>query len=990
VHRSTPRPARRRRLALAGLSAVLAVSVVAVPDLAVQLPPVRPPGAGTVTDVPLSFASGTVAATARPAARSPLALRGTRGRPTAWLSEAVPAGPARLVGLSWARRPDGPWIRPGGARTWLRTAPASGGWSGWQPMEPDDHGPDPGRPEPRSGRVFTQGVWLPTGTGRVQVRVGLPGGVPATVERLAAHLVAPDLAPTPGTEAGPGGATAMTRQPPVISRARWGADERLRRGRPRYAASVHAAFVHHTVQANGYSRAESAALVRADYLYHVKTRGWDDIGYNFLVDRFGQVFEGRHGGVDRPVVGACNAGFNTGTSCVAMLGTFTAARPPQPMVAAVTGLLAWKLDLTHVDPLGTTVLTSSGGSTTRYRKGTRVRLRTISGHRDTSFTACPGDAAYGMLPGLRTAVARTGLPKIYGGAPSAGAVDPRAGSAVTVAPWFSQAVRWTAWAAGADGRVLRRWSGTGASARIVWNGRDAGGGAAPAGRAVLTVTATAGGVPARPLVLALAVRGPSVPPAPVPDGTRVAGSPVRRVRGGALWAYAGPVEAAADAGPGPVVRPRPAALRGLTRPLAALPDGALVREPGGAVWVVADGQRRPLTDRASFTAHGYQPSAVRQVRAADLARLPVGAPLGAADPWPDSTLVAGGGRLWRIEDGLARPVLPAAAAAWRARTTPVAAGTGVAAVTGYRGGAELGFPDGTLLRTLADGKVWVVSEGRRRRLPSRAVLTGLGYAPGAIRPVTAADVRANPPGPALAAASAPPSGALLEVSGRHWLVVGRSHLAVPGAVLGWLRLRPQPVPARRLAQLGPARLSFGGGTYVRGRGAGGGVYAVSGGLLRPVSGAAVGLTGIRRQALPVLPAASVGLLPRGPLVGPAAPFPDETLWRTGAGTVWRVEGGRRRPVAPAAAASWTAAAAARPIPATSRSFAALPVGPPLGFRDGALVRDAASLRVYAIAGGQRRHVASSAVLHRLGLPASAIGLAAPAAVMANPPGPDLR
>ncbi len=985
MHRSTPDPARHRRVALAGLSAVLAVSAVLVPDLTVDRP--RAPGAGTVRDVPLSFTSGT--ATGRLAARSRLALRGAKGRPGAWVSGPVGTGPARLVGLSWARRPDAPLARPGGARTWFRSESAAGGWSRWQPMEPDDHEPDPG-PEPHPDRVFTEGVWLPAGTRALQVRVELPGRAPATVERLAAHLVAPDLAPTTGTEAGRGGAVAMTRQPPIVTRARWGADERLRRGQPRYAGSVHAGFVHHTVQSNSYSKAESAALVRADYLYHVKSRGWDDIGYNFLVDRFGQVFEGRYGGVDRPVVGACTAGFNTGTSCVAMLGTFTAARPPGPMVAAVTSLLAWKLDLTHVDPLSTTVLTSSGGSTSRYKKGTQVRLRTVSGHRDTSFTSCPGDAAYGMLPGLRAAVARTGLPKIYA-APSAGAVGPLGGGTVTVAPRFSQAARWSAWAAAADGTVLRRWSGTGASARIVWNGRDADGDAAPVGRAVLTVTATAGGVPARPLVVDLTVRGPTVAVSPLPDGTRVAGSPPRRVLGGALWTYAGQREAAADSGPGPAVRARPAALRGLTQPLATLPDGALVREAGGAVWAVADGQRRPFTDGAAFTAHGYQPPAARAARAADLARLPVGAPLGAGDPWPDGTVAAAGDRLWRIENGLARPVVPAAAAAWRSRTEAAAGqltGAGVAAIASYRPGPELGFPDGTLLRTMHDGKVWVVAEGRRRHLPSRAVLTGLGYDPRAIRPVHPADVRANPPGPVLAAASPPPSGALLKVGGRHWLVVGRSRLAVPGAVLGWLRLRPQPVPARRLAQLGPARLAYGGGTYLRD--AGGRIYAVSGRLLRPVSGAAVLLAGVRRAELPVLSAGSAGVLPLGPLVGPAAPFPDETLWRTEDGTVWRVEGGRRRPVATPAAASWTAAAVARPVRSTSASFTALPAGPLLGFRDGALVRDSSTLSVYAIAGGQRRHVVSAAVLERLGLPASRIVLAAGDAVMATPPGPDLR
>jgi N-acetylmuramoyl-L-alanine amidase len=981
VHRSMLDPARR--LALAGLSFVLAVAVVSTSDLAVHLP--RPASAGTVRDVALSFASG--AGSGRLGVRTGLALRAVPGRAGAWVSGAVAAGPARLVGLSWARTPDAPWTRAGGARTWLRTRSDPGGWSAWQAMEPDDHGPDPGGPEPHPDRVFTEGSWLPPGTRAVQVRVDLPGRAPASVERLVAHLVSPDMAPTPGSAAGPGGATAATSQPPMITRARWGADERIRRGPPSYASTVRAAFVHHTVQANTYSKADSAALVRADYVYHVKTRGWNDIGYNFLVDRFGQVFEGRYGGATRAVVGACTAGFNTSTSCVALLGTFTATRPPAPMMGALTRLLAWKLDLGHVDPQGTTVLTSAGGGTSRYAKGTRVRLRTISGHRDTSFTSCPGDAAYRLLPGLRVAVARTGLPKIYGGAPNAGAVDPLAGSTVTLAPRFSQAVRWAAVAATPAGSVLRRWSGTGAAARIVWNGRNAGGGAAPAGRATLTVTAVAGGHTARPLTVGVTVRGQVVAGARLPDGTLVAGAPLRSVRGGALWPYAGGAEARADAGPGPAVRAQPATVRGLTQPLAGLPDGALVREPSGAVWAVADGQRRAVGAGAAFTAHGWQAGAAVPVGPADLAHLPVGAPLGAGDPWPDGTLAAAAGRLWRIEDGLARPVVPAAAAAWRARTAVAAAGTGPAAIGAYRPGAELGFPDGTLLRTMNDGKVWVVSEGRRRRLPNRAVLAGLGYDRARIRPVRQADVRANPLGPALGAASAPPSGALLGVGGGHWLVVGRSRLAVPGALLGALRLPAQRVAARRLAQLAPARLSYGGGSYLRDRG--GRVVAVSGGLLRPVAGGALLATGVRRAGLPLLSAASAGLLPLGPLVGAAAPFPDESLWRTQDGTLWRVEGGRRRPVAASAAASWTVAVAARPVRSTAASFAALPTGPLLGFRDGALVRDTSTGSIYAIAGGQRRRVAATAVLEQLGLPPSRVVAATPDAVQATPPGPDL-
>ena len=97
-------------------------------------------------------------------------------------------------------------------------------------------------------------------------------------------------------------------EPQIYSRAQWGADERMRDKGSLHYYEVHAGFVHHTVNANNYTRDEVPGIIRSIYAYHTQSRGWSDIGYNFLVDRFGRIWEGRYGGVDRAVVGAHTLG----------------------------------------------------------------------------------------------------------------------------------------------------------------------------------------------------------------------------------------------------------------------------------------------------------------------------------------------------------------------------------------------------------------------------------------------------------------------------------------------------------------------------------------------------------------------------------------------------------------------------------------------------------------------------------------------------------
>ncbi len=193
-------------------------------------------------------------------------------------------------------------------------------------------------------------------------------------------------------------------RPRIATRRGWGADEKLRERGFVYTKKVKVAFVHHTASGNGYRCAQAPSVIRGIYRYHVKSMGWRDIGYNFLVDKCGNIYEGRAGGVAKPVRGAHTLGFNTNSMGIAVLGTFGSRKPPAVAVDAIAGLTAWKLGLHGGNPRGKTYLKSGGGNL--YRKGKNVRLNVISGHRDGFATECPGRQLYRKLGKARTTAAR--------------------------------------------------------------------------------------------------------------------------------------------------------------------------------------------------------------------------------------------------------------------------------------------------------------------------------------------------------------------------------------------------------------------------------------------------------------------------------------------------------------------------------------------------------------------------------------------------------
>lgn len=207
----------------------------------------------------------------------------------------------------------------------------------------------------------------------------------------------------PVASARPGTKPHIGPRPRIVTRKGWGANEKLRESRLAYTKKVKAVFVHHTAMTNRYSCKRAPAMIRAMYRYHVKSMKWRDIGYNFLVDKCGTVYEGRAGGVAKPVMGAHTYGFNTNTMGVAVLGSYDRSRPSKAAVTALSRLAAWKLGISGVNPAARTWLKSGGG---KYKKGRKIRFHTVSGHKDGYVTECPGARLYGKLGTIRSTAAR--------------------------------------------------------------------------------------------------------------------------------------------------------------------------------------------------------------------------------------------------------------------------------------------------------------------------------------------------------------------------------------------------------------------------------------------------------------------------------------------------------------------------------------------------------------------------------------------------------
>jgi len=347
-----------------------------------------------------------------------------------------------LVGLHWR----------GTGTVQFRTRAIGGSWSTWEDAAPEaEDRPDAGTPERARGGGWRLGnPWWVGPSDRIEYRLR------GRVSRLRAWFVSSPSAGVPARTLQKAGA------PTIVPRSGWNADEKIRRAGPSFAANLRLAIVHHTAGANGYTAAQAPAIVKAVQLYHVKGNGWNDIGYNFLVDRFGTVYEGRYGGTERNVVGAHAEGFNTGSVGVAVLGEYSSLAVAAKARSSLAALLAWRLDVAHVDPASTQSFISGGNA--RFGAGLPVFLRTVSGHRDTGFTDCPGTALYNLLNGIAGEVSRIGLPKLY--APTISGSVP---GTVRFRAKLSAPLPWTVDVYDAFGNAVASSPGAGANVDWTWD-----------------------------------------------------------------------------------------------------------------------------------------------------------------------------------------------------------------------------------------------------------------------------------------------------------------------------------------------------------------------------------------------------------------------------------------------------------------------------------------------------------------------------------------
>ena len=339
----------------------------------------------------------------------------------------------------------------------------SGQWSEWTQLPWSlDHGADADSSEAKVVRQGTDPLLTAPANG-IAVRVTNDSGkLPKTISlslvnsRLTMQdrsliSIRPVATSFPNSVTSPQG--AVVARPKLITRAQWGANESWRNEDPGMGTKIIAGFLHHTASTNNYSAAQGPAQMRNLYSYYTRSLHYKDLAYSFLVDKYGNVYEGRSGcprvvttpcdGPSRPAIGAHTAGMNVDTFAISAIGNFHEASPGNEALAvmdnAIAGLMAWKIAPYGLDPkaIANIPMGSDPHHLSRYREGDVAHVLTISGHRDVGQTVCPGKYLYPELPAIRDRIASlltpvVAIPKVIPNVVANDQTDPISISSVIV------------------------------------------------------------------------------------------------------------------------------------------------------------------------------------------------------------------------------------------------------------------------------------------------------------------------------------------------------------------------------------------------------------------------------------------------------------------------------------------------------------------------------------------------------------------------------
>jgi hypothetical protein len=423
--------------------------------------------------------------------------------------------PFSVVGITWLGK------LPAGTKFKVRVREA-GKWSSWTTLHfSDDHGVDAKSLEASGTRVGTDPLMTAvadaievtmtnkSGVAPKELKVDLIGSQETKQDRALLTGVrklnaAGNLSDAAVTPAG-----GVVLRPNIVTRAQWGADETWRDPVPRMGTTIVAGFVHHTASTNNYSPEQAPAQMRALYAYYTKSLKYADMAYNFLVDQYGTVYEGRNActygdvnpcdGPALPVIGAHTAGLNLNTFAISAIGNYDTKKPSNPgaLVESIASLMAWKLAPYGLDPnANATMVSTDTSGLSRYSNGMTAITPVISGHRDVGKTVCPGRYLYPYLPAIRARATELLAPAIHGVSVAPSLIDASIPTPVNISAVIPATGNWTVSVSdGASGELLKSSTGTQvetSAMAFTWDGTNAIGTPVLPGCYLVSISATIG------------------------------------------------------------------------------------------------------------------------------------------------------------------------------------------------------------------------------------------------------------------------------------------------------------------------------------------------------------------------------------------------------------------------------------------------------------------------------------------------------------------